>query len=89
MTKEEAHEALDRAAQNYAAVVFAEGDGIGMAKWVLNAHVDILSTNSSGYVQAVSDGLALHEQMGLLSYAQVQADVSARQYHDDDEDDEL
>lgn len=84
MTKEEAHEALDRAVQDYAAAIFDEGDAVGMAKWVLNAHVDILSTNSSGYVQAVSSDLALHEQMGLLNYAQVQADVSARQYYDED-----
>lgn len=86
MTKEEAHEALDRAVQDYAATVFTDGESLGLAKWVLNAHVDILSTNSSGYVQAVSDSLALHEQMGLLSYAQVQADVSARNYHDEDDD---
>lgn len=87
MTKEEAHEALDLAIQNYIAVVFDDAEGVGLAKWVVNAHVDILSTNSSGYTQAVSDGLALHEQMGLLSYAQIQADVSARQYHDYDEED--
>lgn len=86
MTKEEAHEALDRAVQDYAATVFDDSDGVGLAKWVLNAHVDILSTNSSGYTQAVSDSLALHETMGLLSYGQVQADVSAREYHDYDED---
>lgn len=86
MTKEEAHEALDRAVQDYAAMVMDEAGGIGMAKWVLSAHVDILSTNSSGYVQAVSDSLAIHEQMGLLNYSRVQADVSARDYHDYDED---
>lgn len=86
MTKEEAHEALDRAVQDYAATVFTDGESLGLAKWVLSAHVDILSTNSSGYVQAVSDSLALHEQMGLLRYSQQQADVTARDYHDYDED---
>ena len=86
MTKEEAHDALDRAVQDYAAVVMDESDGVGMAKWVLSAHVDILSTNSSGYVQAVSDSLAIHEQMGLLNYSQIQVDASMRQYVDDDED---
>ncbi len=86
MTKAEAEEALDRAVQDYVAAVFDDAEGVGMAKWVVNAHVDILSTNSSGYVQAVSDGLALHEQMGLLNYAVVQNNLSAEQYHYDDED---
>lgn len=84
MTKEEAHEALDRAVQNYVAAVFAEDEGVGLAKWVLVSHVDILSTNSSGYAQAVSDNLALHEQVGLLSYAQTHADEKVRQYTDDE-----
>ncbi len=86
MTKEEAHDALDRAVQDYAATVFTDGESLGLAKWVLCAHVDILSTNSSGYVQAVSDGLALHETMGLLSYSKAQSDQSAQNYSDYDED---
>ncbi len=86
MTKEEAEEALDRAIQNYVAVVFADTEGLGLAKWLVSGHVDILSTNSSGYFQAVSDSLALHEQMGLLRYAQVQGDLSAQRYADIEED---
>ncbi len=86
MTKEEAEEALDRAVQNYVATVFADTEGLGLAKWLVTGHVDILSTNSSGYFQAVSDSLALHEQMGLLRYAQVQGDSTCQQYADLDDD---
>lgn len=75
MTKEEAHEALDKAVQDYAAVVF-DGDGsIGMVQWVLVAHVDLLEDNESGYSTAVSASLPLHERLGLLRYATVQADA--------------
>ncbi len=85
MTKEEAEEALDRAIQDYVAVVFDDTEGLGLAKWLVSGHVDILSTNSSGYFAAVSDGLALHEQMGLLNYAVVQNNLTAEQYHYDDD----
>ena len=80
MTKEEAREALDVAAQEYATAVFAEDGGIGLAKWVLVLHVDILDTNESGYTQTVSDGLAIHEQVGLLAYAQAHADEQVRAF---------
>ena len=80
MTKEEAHDALDKAAQAYASVVFADDGTVGMAKWVLVAHVDILETNESGYTQTVSGDLAIHEQVGLLAYAQAHADEQVRSF---------
>jgi hypothetical protein len=86
-TKEEASEALDRAAQEYASVVFAEDGTVGMVQWVLVAHVDILETDESGYTQAVSPSLALHNRLGLLRYATVHSDNDVLSFADvgDDE----
>ncbi len=85
MTKEEAREALDKAAQDYAAAVF-DGDGtVGMVQWVLVAHVDLLENDESGYTQACSDGLALHQQLGLLRYATVMGDAGVLAFAASDE----
>ncbi len=86
MTKEEAHEALDQAAQEYASVVFAEDGVVGMVQWVLVAHVDILDTNESGYTQAVSASLPLHGRIGLLRYATIQSDNDVLTFSADEED---
>lgn len=86
MTKEEAHSALDRAVADYATTVFDDEGSVGMVKWVLVAHVDILSTNESGYAQAVSDNLALHERVGLLRYAEIHAETSVIAFGSDEED---
>ncbi len=88
MTKEEVSEALDKAAQDYAAVVFAEDGSVGMVQWVLVAHVDIMETNESGYTQAVSEGLALHNRLGLLRYATIMADAGVLSFGGTEEDDE-
>jgi hypothetical protein len=85
VTKEEAHDALDRAVQDYANAVFAEDGTLGMVQWVLITHVDILQTNESGYSQAVSDGLPLHDQVGLLRYAGLQTDDRVRVFGHDEE----
>ena len=87
MTKEEAHDALDRAAQDYAAAVFAEDGTVGMVQWVLVAHVDILDTDESGYTQAVSASLPLHGRLGLLRYASIQSDNDVLTFSATDEED--
>lgn len=82
MTKEEAHDALDKAAQDYASVVFAEDGSVGMVRWVLVAHVDLMETDESGYTQTVSPSLALHDRLGLLRYATVQSDADVLRFPD-------
>lgn len=77
MTREEAGEALDRAVQDYIAAVFVDDGPVVLGKWVLVAHVDLLESDSDGYTQACSDGLALHERIGLLSYAKARAEHQA------------
>lgn len=85
MTKEEAHEALDKAAQDYASVVFAEDGSVGMVQWVLVAHVDIMDTDESGYTQAVSPSLPLHGRLGLLRYATIHSDSDVLSFDPGDE----
>ena len=85
MTKEEAHDALDKAAQDYAATVFEDEGGVGMVQWVLVAHVDLLQTDESGYTQTVSAGLPLHGRLGLLHYASVMSDADVLGYSADNE----
>lgn len=75
MTKEEAHDALDGAVQDYAATVFAEDGSVGLVQWVLVAHVDLPEDNESGYTTVVSSNLALHNKLGLLRYASAQSDA--------------
>lgn len=85
MTKEEAHAALDKAAQDYAATVFAEDGSVGMVQWVLVAHVDIMDTDESGYTQTVSPSLALHSRLGLLRYATIHSDSDVMAFGPDDD----
>lgn len=85
MTKEEAHEALDKAAQDYAATVFAEDGSVGMVQWVLVAHVDIMDTDESGYTQTVSPSLPLHGRLGLLRYATIHSDSDVMSFGPDDD----